>query len=138
MSFSGLHRQGDLCVMWCVGGDGERYTSRPMDYEKARELLERWNRAAVPVASLHLSADVVERLVSVAEQWRRDFGPQPAECVTWEDMAHLAITTWLDDVEHLEPLRRRDRPRLRRRARRSIARLRRGVNEGTEPGAAGG
>lgn len=132
---SGLTKEGDLCVMWAEGGAGERYTSWPMPYEQARELLDSWNRTAVPLVSLHLSADVVEQLDSVAEQWNRDARPPGAESLTRDDIADLVITTWLEEGG---PIKRfRFGPRQRWRSRRSTARKPRGEKH-QEPGAAGG
>ncbi len=95
---SGLDRQGDRWVMWCVDGDGVRYTSPPMTFELAREHLDRWRRTAVNAASLHLSVDVVDRLASVAEK-RNRVRPKSARRLSWEDMAKLALSVGLPELE---------------------------------------
>ena len=136
---SGITKEGDRFVMWAEGGDGERYTSPPMALEQAWQLLESWKRTAVPLVSLHLSADVAEQLDDVAEQWNRGVRPPGAECLTTDDIVELVITTWLEEGEPTMRLRYRPRQLRRARARRSTARKPRVVkHQGTEPEAAGG
>ncbi|MCP4536099.1 MAG: hypothetical protein GY832_03035 [Chloroflexi bacterium] len=91
---SGLERQDNGWVSWWVDGDGVRYTSRPMPHQMAYDELMKWRRAVVPAVSLHIPADVVAILTRIAKQ-SSQAKPMPPVRLTWEDMAHQALTEWM-------------------------------------------
>ncbi|MCP4545402.1 MAG: hypothetical protein GY835_02910 [bacterium] len=91
---SGLKRQENGWVYWWVDGDGVRYTSRTMPFQMSYDELMKWRRVIVPAMSLHIPADIVASLARIAKQ-SSQAKPMPPVRLTWEDMAHQAITEWL-------------------------------------------